>query len=62
MSEHVITELELQCKSSTTAEYELVHVIVYFFMIDVLTHPNSLQWKAYTLKYANGESRDDVIV
>ena len=32
----------------------MVYVNVYF-SVDVLTHPNSLQWKAYSLKYANGE-------
>ena len=34
----------------------ILHVYTSFFAhIDVLTHPNSLQWKAYSLKYANGK-------
>lgn len=53
MSEHAITELELKCKDSspsnmTTPTYLTVYT-------DILTRPDSLQWKGYRLTYANGK-------
>lgn len=62
VSEHAITELELQCKLIIVIVYYIYQRQYYtninkivFVVVDIQTHPNSLQWKAYSLNYANGK-------